>query len=189
MSCPVLANGLTLLLKEIPLWEKRVQRSAREKQAVLELLQSHLPQITEVSHYPNGKPYLSTYPNLNISISHSDRYVAVLLSEQKTVLGLDIEDWGGQVERVRHKFLDESENHLVAGAQDERLALHLAWSAKESLYKALNPQEPYLQVFKILSLNLDEVQQRGELTLMYQSEKFIVQAYYCSDYVLTFFAE
>ncbi len=189
MNYPVLGDGLTLLLKEIPLWEMREQRSQRARQAVLELLQSHLPQINKVSHYPNGKPYLADCPSLSLSISHSDRYAAVLLSEEKPLLGLDIEDWGEQVERVRHKFLDEVENRLVAEAADERLALHLAWSAKESLYKALNPKEPYLEAFKIIDLHLDKAKQTGELRIAYKSNQFILQTFYCSDYVLTLIAE
>ncbi len=146
MNFPRLANGLTLLIKEI-------------------------------------------FTNLSLSISHSDKYAAVLLAEGKTSLGLDLEDFGKQVERVRHKFLDEAENNLISQSNDELLALHLAWSAKESLYKALNPEEPYLKAFKVQSLVFDRAQQRAKLSLAYQSKIFLVKAYYYTDYVLTYFAE
>lgn len=85
-----------------------------------------------ISYHPNGKPYLDTN-ELNISISHTKGYVAVILSK-KEHLGIDIEYISERVKRVRSKFISESE---FIEPQCEVLHLLLHWSAKETMYKAI----------------------------------------------------
>ena len=79
-----------------------------------------------------GKPNLKTAP-LNISISHTVGFAAVILSK-KYAVGIDIEAVHKKVERIAHKFLQDDE--IAAIAEEEKAAkLMLYWSAKESLYK------------------------------------------------------
>ena len=79
-----------------------------------------------------GKPNLKSVA-LNISISHTTGFAAVILSK-KYAVGIDIEAVHKKVERIAHKFLQEYE--IAAIAEEEKAAkLMLYWSAKESLYK------------------------------------------------------
>jgi 4'-phosphopantetheinyl transferase EntD len=80
----------------------------------------------------SGKPNLKTAA-LNISISHTNGFAAVILSKRYAV-GIDIEAVHKKVERVAHKFLQDDE--IAAIAEEEKAAkMMLYWSAKESLFK------------------------------------------------------
>ncbi len=179
---------LKLLIAEKTCQEKGVKRHKEEQELSLKLLKTEFPKVEQIAHQPNGKPYLDTYPDIKLSISHSDKYIALLLSKSYNYLGIDIEDIGEQVERVQRKFVDNNEEELLVSSNNKSLALHLLWSAKESLYKALNPQEPYLQAFKLKKICL-KPELKAELTLTYKEDDFIVNAFYSSDYVLSFFSE
>ncbi len=181
-----LAKDLTLLISRLAPLKKGEKRLAKEREAVRNLLSEYLGESSQIAHYSNGKPYLSEHQELSISISHSDNDVALLLAPCSYTLGLDIEDLGEQVLRVRHKFLDESEEQVIQKNKDEKLALHFAWSAKESLYKALNPSEPYLSSFKIQSLNLNPSTQTAEISISYKKQNYLLQGCYTSDFVLTY---
>ncbi len=183
-----LAKDLTLLISRFAPLKKGEKRLEKEREAVRNLLSEYLGESSQIAHYPNGKPYLSEHQELGISISHSDNDVAVLLAPCKYSLGLDIEDLGEQVQRVRHKFLDASEEQVIKESKDENLALHFAWSAKESLYKALNPSEPYLQAFKLQNLNLNLSTQTAKIVISYQRQNYLLQGFYTSDFVLTYIA-
>ncbi len=79
------------------------------------------------------RPYL---PNSEwkISLSHSYPYVAAACSYQKEV-GIDIEKKGRKIEKIAPRFLN---THELADRSENQVALTLAWSIKESIYKAAN---------------------------------------------------
>jgi 4'-phosphopantetheinyl transferase EntD len=80
----------------------------------------------------SGKPNLKSTA-INISLSHTAGFAAVILSKQFAV-GIDIEAVHKKVERIAHKFLQEEE--IAAIPEKEKAAkMMLYWSAKESLYK------------------------------------------------------
>lgn len=89
-----------------------------------------------------GKPYL---PNstLQFSLTHCGDYAAAILSQAGAV-GIDLEERGDRIFRIRHKFLSDEEQELIrvkaslADLQGGLIAsewLTRAWSAKESIYK------------------------------------------------------
>jgi len=92
----------------------------------------------EIIYDQNGKPHLSdsTY---KISISHSNKFVAIQLS--KAYAGVDIQQITQKIERIAEKFMNLKElNSLktndptcLTGRQVEQL--HVFWGAKEALYK------------------------------------------------------
>ncbi len=88
-----------------------------------------IPQQIESVRQSDGKEVHTVWTHL--SISHTEGWAAVLLASRP--VGIDIERLGRRVERVTSRFLQESELALL---RDE-VELHLAWSAKESLYKVL----------------------------------------------------
>ena len=80
----------------------------------------------------SGKPNFKTAP-LNISLSHTQHFAAVITSKQHAV-GIDIESINPKVEKIAFKFLTVQEIESIAAEQKiEKLILY--WSAKESLFK------------------------------------------------------
>ncbi len=78
----------------------------------------------------NGKPSLPE-DDLNISISHTNLYVAVIVNDNKEV-GVDIEMKKDKIFRVRHKFVSTKEK-IDPNCELESLLIH--WCAKEAVYK------------------------------------------------------
>jgi phosphopantetheinyl transferase len=77
-----------------------------------------------------GKPHL---PEQGISISHSNEFIAVMVSGKKH-LGIDIEEIGTRIERLSQKFLSENEKQYAFSARHVE-KLHVMWGAKETLFK------------------------------------------------------
>ncbi|HBS88467.1 MAG: hypothetical protein A2W91_15065 [Bacteroidetes bacterium GWF2_38_335] len=86
----------------------------------------------------NGKPYLLDASN-NISISHSDDLVSIILSKNHLV-GLDIEKITGKVEKIEARFLS-SEERLAVDEKNRINQLYTYWCAKEALYKIFGEKE------------------------------------------------
>ena len=91
-----------------------------------------------VEYFPSGMPYLSDN-SFHISISHTRGYVAVILSSQKKV-GIDIEQYGERILKLRTKFLSEQEIQTIS-SEKEIYHLLLHWSAKETMFKLLGEQD------------------------------------------------
>jgi len=78
-----------------------------------------------IDHNEYGRPLLS---NLNISISHTKGYAAVIMSEGERV-GIDIEYVSGRVEKVADFYLLPFE---YASSLTDRI---IQWCAKETAFK------------------------------------------------------
>lgn len=72
--------------------------------------------------------------NEAISITHSAKYAAVIVSNRKKV-GIDIEEISARIHKISHKFLNETENKYVCIHNDKTIMLYVIWCAKESIYK------------------------------------------------------
>ncbi len=103
-----------------------------ERLAVRVLLRELLQDECRIFYHPSGKPYLTN--GYNISISHTDGYVAVLLSKSN-ICGVDIEHFSEQVRRVKNRFVSDKE-YLDKNTELQHLLLH--WSAKETVYKIVD---------------------------------------------------
>lgn len=106
----------------------------REK-AVERLLLCHaLGRPVTLLHTPQGAPVVVGHDGLNISITHTRHLVALALNDN-AVIGLDAEQADReQVIKVRHKFLNASEQQFIA--PDDQTAHIIAWTAKEAVIKA-----------------------------------------------------
>jgi len=87
----------------------------------------------KISYGLNGKPYLNK--NMGISISHSNEFVALGLSNE-TNFGIDIQYKTEKIYKIQSKFLSEKEKKNI-GNNAEINSLIRIWSAKESIYKSL----------------------------------------------------
>jgi len=81
----------------------------------------------------NGQPFISDGIH-QISISHTSKFVAVILSRFLKV-GIDIEGIHPRILKIRHKFVSPSENDFIEDDGNLLESLFLIWSAKEALFK------------------------------------------------------
>ncbi len=107
----------------------------RQRLAVRALLNKLFDEKVYLSHHDNGKPYLENNP-MNISISHTDQFVAVILHEDQDC-GIDIESLDRDFSAVEKKALSEDEiEDLEDEKRNEQLAIY--WCAKEAIFKLLS---------------------------------------------------
>ncbi len=90
------------------------------------LLKGMLGFVPVLQHNEDGKPLLSN--GMNISISHTRGYAAVILSDTDNV-AIDIEYYSDRVCRVADMFIRKDEQ------AQELIDKILCWCSKETLYK------------------------------------------------------
>ena len=106
----------------------------RQKLAVRALLDVMFEEKVYLSHHDNGKPYIENNAT-NISITHTDKYVAVILNDIDDV-GIDCESLDRDFSVVEKKALSEDEiDSLDDDRRNEQLAIF--WCAKEAVYKKM----------------------------------------------------
>lgn len=84
-----------------------------------------------------GKPYLDG-SNYNISISHTEDYVAVIASPYS--VGIDIQTITPKIEKIAPKFINDTEASSIPKSKNLWYC-HTIWSAKEAMYKAYGKKE------------------------------------------------
>ena len=113
----------------------RSESLRKQRLAVRALLNTLFDDKVYLSHHDNGKPYLENNP-VNISITHTEKYVAVILHEEENV-GIDIESLDRDFSAVEKKALSEDEiDDLEDDKRNEQLAIY--WCAKEAIFKLLS---------------------------------------------------
>ncbi|MBR6002520.1 MAG: 4'-phosphopantetheinyl transferase superfamily protein [Bacteroidales bacterium] len=107
----------------------------RQRLAVRALLNTMFDEKVYLSHHDNGKPYIENNP-INISITHTSKYVAVILHDEEDV-GIDIESLDRDFSAVEKKALSEDEiEDLDDDRRNEQLAIY--WCAKEAIFKLVS---------------------------------------------------
>ena len=107
----------------------------KQRLAVRALLCELFGEKVYLSHHDNGKPYLENSVT-NISITHTDKYVAVILNDNEDV-GIDIESLSRDFSAVERKALSEDEvEDLDEDKRNEQLAIY--WCAKEAIFTRLS---------------------------------------------------
>lgn len=107
----------------------------KQKLAVRALLDALFEEKVYLSHHDNGKPYIENNAT-NISITHTDKYVAILLNDSEEV-GIDCESLDRDFSAVEKKALSEDEiDDLDDDKRNEQLAIY--WCAKEAVYKKMS---------------------------------------------------
>jgi len=96
------------------------------------LLNELSSKVLKIMYHSTGKPYLLN-DELNISISHTQGYVAVLISTCEST-GIDIEPVSRRVTKIAKRFLSDDEQKYISNSQNGLLAL-IYWCAKEVLVK------------------------------------------------------
>ena len=95
----------------------------------------------------SGKPFIRD--GQNISFSHSNIYVAVIISKQ--IVGIDIETVSDRIFNIKNKFLETELKYPIEFNQETLLVY---WNIKESIFKSLrNSQIDFKQNIIVLPFN------------------------------------
>ena len=113
----------------------RSESLRRQKLAVRALLDEMFEDNVYLSHHDNGKPYIENSVT-NISITHTEKYVAVILNDNDDV-GIDIESLARDFSSVEKKALSEDEIDDLEDDEKRNGQLAIYWCAKEAIYKML----------------------------------------------------
>ena len=109
----------------------------KQRLAVRALLNELFEDKVYLAHHDNGKPYIENN-SINISITHTEKYVAVILDRDDEV-GIDIESLDRDFSVVEKKALSEDEiDDLEDDREEKNEQLAIYWCAKEAVYKKLS---------------------------------------------------
>jgi phosphopantetheinyl transferase (holo-ACP synthase) len=120
------------------------------------LLYILLGEEKKIRYRSTGKPYLSDY-SYYISISHTHRYAAIILSSV-TEVSIDIEQYGERIRRIAHKFMhDDEQPSIYLNSDVWSLLLH--WSAKEVMFKSMDTS--FIDFRKHFRIYPFQIQEKG----------------------------
>jgi len=140
----LIAPDVRLGVMQMELAPSELRSMKNQRQAVGQLIRVMTGcDDVKIEHNSAGKPLLD---GMNISISHTRGFVAVIMSESKSV-GVDIEYESNRVDNVASRFIREDED---SSSHAVRL---ITWSAKETLYKLFS--EHHLGYFDARVLPFD----------------------------------
>jgi len=106
--------------------------------SVRALVKNMIGKDTRILYNAENKPFVRGNTH-KISISHSNKLTAVMISKDKLV-GIDLEFMSGKISKVADKFINEKEN-ITDDPEMMKYHLYLHWCAKEALYKILDKQD------------------------------------------------
>jgi phosphopantetheinyl transferase len=94
-----------------------------------------------------------------ISISHSNKLTAILLSSNEKV-GIDLEHMSTNIGRIAFKFINSKEK--ITKEQEKRIYhLYLHWCAKEAIYKICDKEG--ISIKKDITIEPFDVKESGEI--------------------------
>lgn len=141
---PYLADPFAAQKKVRPSRHKQRCHSLHMARSLLNTFPSFADANTQdvvISRTPSGKPYLSSAPFSpkglpSISISHSHKWVGVLLSSPPLVCALDIEDMSisRSIEKICQGYFSKKETHFVE--KNGPRGFYALWTAKEAFAKS-----------------------------------------------------
>ncbi len=144
--------------------------------------------IYKIYYTPNGKPFL-IHPPRNISVTHSGKYSATLISEDKSINpGIDLEKIDAKVMRVRSKYLNPVEL-IRASVNPSPQTYTMFWSAKETVYKCYdNPEISLKENIHIHSLRRDNGHWNIKIKVFLNDTvtDFLVRCEFFGDYILSY---
>lgn len=127
---PIIIGTTHIFICPLERYERTRGRDA-ERRAVAALVEQATGGRGKLTHEASGAPHIEGM-DLNVSVSHGAG-MAVLATDPKRPIGVDIECWRPQLKRVAGKFLNERERQHYE--QDPKNLLR-AWCLKEAIFKA-----------------------------------------------------
>ncbi len=149
-----------------------IRNENRAKQwLVSRIILDHISGNKELSiiYEESGRPLIKD-EHFHISISHTSRFVAVILSKNLKV-GIDIEGVHDRILKIRSKFVSSEENIFLK--EDNSLVenLILIWSAKEALFKM--DGKGNMDFRKNISIKPFNLQETGLITGAISKDKLV----------------
>lgn len=157
-------------------------RRQKEWLAARCLVKEIIPSPSEIFYNKHGKPILES-GDYAISISHSERYAAVLLSKEDKA-GVDIQKIKPDIGKGIDYFLNNQEQLWVDNT--DFILLNILWSCKESVFKYVSSHA--LDVRNQIFCNAFEPQTNGMIEVIVRDENHeTISIHYevFEDYVLT----
>ena len=140
-----------------------------------ELMKTLRLEALELQQDYRQRPFIN-HPIWHISISHSFPFAAACISKMPFT-GIDLEKKGRNVQKIAPRFLNSTEFERW---KDDGLKLTLAWSAKESIYKAW--KKPGLSFQKEIELQYVGDQFKGQVN---QEKPFNIEYELFEDFIIT----
>lgn len=110
-----------------------------------------------------GKPHLKD--EKFISITHSFNFTAIIVSEEK--VGIDIEMQRDKILRIAGKFTPLDEYHTLANEEALIRKLTIVWGGKESIYKLMaEPGLGFLQHIYINDFDFESSKTTGKVNFL-----------------------
>ena len=135
----------------------RSESLRKQRLAVRALLNELFEDKVYLAHHDNGKPYIENN-SINISITHTPKYVAVILNDNEEV-GIDLESLERDFSAVEKKALSEDEiEDLEEDKAEKNEQLAIYWCAKEAIYKKMSQYN----VDFAEQIEIDRFRSRGE---------------------------
>jgi len=126
--------------------------------SVRALLSELLGKDAGIVYNKNNKPFLKDGSRF-ISISHSHRLTAILLSTNEKV-GIDLEYMSSNIGKIAFKFINRKEV-ITSETEKRKYHLYLHWCAKEALYKICDKEG--ISIRKNITIEPFEVKESGEI--------------------------
>lgn len=149
----------------------------KEKLAIRILLKEILGEEVSLEYDKQGKPLIRNN-KINISISHTHGFAAVILDNQKKI-GIDIERISDKIIRVQDKFINTKE---CIDQTHKIIHLLIHWCAKESIYKAVSESDINLKEDIVIDQFIPSY--RGFVNAHCRSESFQIHYEVLEKYVL-----
>tara|TARA_B100000767_G_scaffold270461_1_gene294167 strand:- start:99 stop:728 length:630 start_codon:yes stop_codon:yes gene_type:complete len=162
----------------LPLTEKEKFKKRKSPKHRLEFLGSRAAMISlgidldKVLFNDNGAPYLTD--RRYCSISHTDGYGAVVVSDNKS--GVDVEIYKDKITRIASKFVHPAEV-FVNKSENYLKMLTRLWTVKESVYKAFGV--PGIHFSKAIQVDPFQLQdQQGTARLVHLKTEYFFTLYF-----------
>ncbi len=162
----------------LPLTEKEKFKKRKSPKHRLEFLGSRAAMISlgidldKVLFNDNGAPYLTD--RRYCSISHTDGYGAVVVSDNKS--GVDVEIYKDKITRIASKFVHPAEV-FVNKSENYLKMLTRLWTVKESVYKAFG--DPGIHFSKAIQVDPFQLQdQQGTARLVHLKTEYFFTLYF-----------
>jgi phosphopantetheinyl transferase (holo-ACP synthase) len=128
-----------------------------------------------------GKPAIHN-SELNLSISHSKNFVALIISSQYFP-GIDIEHISERVQKIKHKFLTDNEKNWCQNTEQ----MTACWSAKEAVFKIFEKELDFKDM-EASTISLENNQGTFDATLLKKVPGLAVKINYrkFEDDILTY---
>jgi 4'-phosphopantetheinyl transferase len=152
--------------------EKKRYRGFRSNSRKLEflsvraLLSELLGKEARIVYNKNNKPFLKDGSHF-ISISHSHRLTAILLSTNEKV-GIDLEYMNINISTFAFKFMNRKEK-IIKDPENRKYHLYLHWCAKEALYKICDKEG--ISIRNNITIEPFELLESGEIKGKVHTEK------------------